>query len=333
MTPPRFFFIVGCPRSGTTLLRFMLDAHPEIAVTPETHFAERYVKDDRRENGNSLDQSQTPTRSEVDAFCRSDAFTQMAIDETSFRDQLSRSSNEPKAWRLLGLAMEMFGGLQKASLVGEKTPSHTLHLDALAEAFHEARFLVLKRDSRAVAASWLRTSWSHNTAAEIAEIWRRYDRAIQEARSRFSERMLEIRFESLVSDSENELTSICRFLGTSFDPGMLAYPERGEEVLSPEERAEHALILEEPKSSRINAWRTELDRRDLCQVEVICAASIVRDGGRCETSLIERVPSALGVMPAILRKRAKRTLRGLLRRNRRHGLSSKENPESTTVKY
>lgn len=37
-----FFFLVGCPRSGTTLLQRLLDAHPDVAVAPETFFVERF---------------------------------------------------------------------------------------------------------------------------------------------------------------------------------------------------------------------------------------------------------------------------------------------------
>src|SRR6516165_11765180 len=39
-----YVFIVGCPRSGTTLLQRLLDCHPQVAVTPETHWIPRWYE-------------------------------------------------------------------------------------------------------------------------------------------------------------------------------------------------------------------------------------------------------------------------------------------------
>ena len=72
----REFFIVGCPRSGTTLLRRMLDSHFEISVTPETHFGVNYVRNRRRFG---IDGAASARRALLDDFCRSDGFREMAI--------------------------------------------------------------------------------------------------------------------------------------------------------------------------------------------------------------------------------------------------------------
>jgi len=293
-----FFFVVGCPRSGTTLLRWMLDAHPSIAVTPETHFGERYVSD----------RDPAPEHSRLDDFCASLAFEQMSIDEGAFRDRVSA---EPTGdvWRPLRIAMEDFARARKASIVGEKTPSHSLHLDALAAAFPAARFVMIRRDPRAVAASWHRASWSHHTPGQIAETWCRYSRALHHAAHKMSSRCLEIAYEDLVQDPSRVLGTVCEFLGTDFDPQMLRYPAREDDSMSPEERTDHALTFEDPKPARIAAWRGELSDRDLRRIEAICAGLMRRSGYSPTTSIWERAPDMLRWLPSSWRKRIKHRLR------------------------
>ena len=115
------FFIVGCPRSGTTLLRRMLDAHHAIAVTPETHFGVNYVRNRGRFG---IDGAASTRRALLDDFCRSDGFREMTIDETRFR---ARAESDPgDEWLPLRMAMQDFGRLRKATIVGEKTMGATL---------------------------------------------------------------------------------------------------------------------------------------------------------------------------------------------------------------
>lgn len=309
-----FFFIVGCPRSGTTLLRWMLDSHPSIAVTPETHFGERYLTS-RERGARDLDFDASSSRStatsastlELDRFCESPVFKEMSIDERTLRERASLEPNDP--WRPLRLAMEDFGRRRDVSIVGEKTPSHSLHLEALAEAFPDARFLMLRRDPRAVAASWQRASWSRHSTRQIAETWCRYSRAMGRSARQIGPRCLEISYEELVRNPTRLLASICEFLGTDFDSGMLLYHERRQDSTSPEERADHALTFEQPKPARIDAWRTELSRADLREIEAICARPMAQRGYLPATSLRERLPDMLRMLPSSWRKRIKRRLR------------------------
>jgi hypothetical protein len=302
-----FFFIVGCPRSGTTLLRWMLDSHPTIAVTPETHFGERYLASRDRGASNSVRDARTSSGA-LDLFCQSCAFEELSIDERAFRERAGLTPADP--WAPLRVAMEDFARLRNASIVGEKTPSHSLHLDALAEAFPRARFLMLVRDPRAVAASWHRASWSHHSTTQIAETWCRYARAMRRTAGRLDSRCLEISYEELVQAPALALASICEFLGTGFDSRMLRYHEAREDTRSPEERSDHALTFGLPKPERIGAWRTELSHSDLCQIEAICAGPMARRGYSPVTSRLERAPDALRSLPSSWRKRIKRRLRG-----------------------
>jgi hypothetical protein len=300
--PVSEFFIVGCPRSGTTLLRRMLDSHSEIAVTPETHFGANYVRERDRfgvEGGPSARSAL------LDEFCRSACFREMAIDESRFR---ARAESDPKdPWLPLRIAMQDFGRLRKSIIVGEKTPSHAVQIEALSEAFPNARFLILRRDPRAVVASWHKTTWSKRTSTEVSEKWRRYSQALRHACRSLPGRCLELRYEELVSDPTALLKTICDFLGTAFDPRMLFYHERN--ASSRDEGVDNELTFEPPNPSRIDAWRAETPARELRRIEAICGHEMVVYGYPRETSLRERLAISITVLPVLWRKRVRRMLR------------------------
>lgn len=296
------FFIVGCPRSGTTLLRRMLDSHSEIAVTPETHFGANYVSKRDRFGvaGEACARSAL-----LDDFCRSDGFREMAIDDTRFR---TRAGSDPKdPWLPLRIAMQDFGRLRKSIIVGEKTPSHALYIEALSKAFSDARFLILRRDPRAVVASWHRTTWSKRTSTEVSEKWRRYSQAMRHASRSLPGRCLEVRYEDLVSNPTAVLKTICTFLGTSFDPRMMFYHQR--DASFPDEGVDDQLTFEPPNPLRIDAWRAETPASELRRIEAICVHEMAVYGYRRDTSVRERLPVSLTVLPALWRKRVRRMLR------------------------
>jgi hypothetical protein len=311
----------------------MLDSHPAIAVTPETHFGERYLpgrEDGDREETDRASRSGPEvwtSSGALDRFCASAVFGELAIDERVFRHHVAALSDiagvsdtsdtsdisdiSDRPWDPLRVAMEDYARLRNASIVGEKTPSHSLHLDALAEAFPRARFLILVRDPRAVAASWHRASWSKHSTVQIAETWSRYRRAARRAMRRMDSRCLEVAYEDLVSKPTQILEQICAFLGTDFDSQMLRYPERSVMAFSSEERADHVLTFELPQPARIAAWHSSLRTSDLRQIEAICARPMVRRGYRLETSILERIPDQIRWMPRSWRKRIKHRLRRL----------------------
>ena len=311
---PRRFFIVGSPRSGTTLLRVMLDAHPALAVPPETHFGLRYV----RQAGRFGRAEAARTREAVlDAFCASEVFAALAIDEAAYRRAARRLPDDP--WHPLRVALDAYGRRRGASIVGEKTPSHALQLPALAEAFPEARFLLVHRDPRAVVASWLDASWSRHAPRDIAETWRRHAEAMRGAERSLSGRCLRVGFAELVADTPVVLASVCAFLGVEPDASMGRYPERARGASPGPAGEDEALTFEPPRPARIDAWRRALPAATRRRIEAICAGAMRDWGYACDSPPVVRLGAALTALPPLWRKRLKRGLRA--RREARERLS------------
>jgi hypothetical protein len=309
--PATPFFILGCPRSGTTLLRFMLDAHPAIAVTPETH----YVQTCRRASARAAATGRMSAGAALDAFARGPALARMGIDEADLRAAVGDDVRD--AWQPLRAAMQLHAQRRGAAFVGEKTPDHALHWSALASGFPDARFVFVERDPRAVASSWRRTSWSARTPVEIAERWRRHALALRAARRSLRERCVALRYEDLVRDPEAALRSVCRLLGAAFDPCMLDFHETrgaGPRPLAgtedaPDEGRDNPLVHMPPDPRRADAWREECPADVVRIVESVCGRTMAAAGYAPRTPIAARVAQGLPLWPALWRERARRRWR------------------------
>ena len=262
-------FVVGAERSGTTLLRLMLDAHPDLAVPPETHFIDRVAEacEDDRDPGRAFIQTVTSHRRWGD----------FRIDGEELERRVS--GIEPFD---LGEALRAFYGLyaQKFGKArwGDKTPKYVRHMDLIHGLLPEARFVHIIRDGRDVALSARDLWFGPDSVEEAARKWRSL---IDKARvqSRGIPHYLEIRYEDLVSETEPTLKRICEFVELRWDPGMLEYHKTAEERMSeiyrdiqtPKgkrvvrgemRRSLHTLTGSPPQRDRIARWRVEMSAED-----------------------------------------------------------------------
>ncbi len=187
-------FVIGSPRSGTTLLRLMLDAHPRISCGEETHFLR-------------------------------------SLQAVVGRDwDLVATYGFGREWWLERIA-SFYAGFQ-AEVLGrsgkvrwaEKDPTYTLLLDFIDGLFPDAVYVHLLRDGHDVVASF-RDRWGYRAAARAAKSeWARYVRAARSfGRTLPPERFLELRYEDLVTDPDAEGRRLFSFLGEEWDPAVLDF--------------------------------------------------------------------------------------------------------------
>jgi Sulfotransferase family len=209
------FFIVGSARSGTTLLRMMLNAHPEVAVPPESRFVvELYSSDEvhlddflsRLENHRRWISWDTPIE---------DVRAQLAgMTTVSYREAIEA-------------AFMAFAQNRNKKRYGDKTPRYIEHLPLLARLWPEARFVHLVRDGREVALSYADVPFGPNTVAKAAALWsQRVALGMKQGRPLGPERYLEMRYERLLENPREEIEGLCTFLDLDFDPAMLDHSEQ-----------------------------------------------------------------------------------------------------------
>ena len=269
-------FVVGVGRSGTTLLRMMLDSHPELAIPPETHFVPELIEDERGgARPEALVERMIETRTWPDFG--------VAADELRAR---VRSLERPAAAAVLRCFYGLYAERHGKRRWGDKTPIYVKRMRLIAGVLPEARFVHLIRDGRDVALSRRRRGMgAEKPIAEAAERWQRRIELARKQSRRLRDRYLELRYEDLVADPEHALRRVCAHCELDFDAAMLAHHERAEERLgelgdlagsggrrprSGEERlAAHALAARPASSERVGVWRTEMAGADVAAFEAV----------------------------------------------------------------
>lgn len=234
----------GSPRSGTTLLRRLLDRHPDLCCGPELGLF-------------------LPIRFRYEALA-----ALSGIEGDELRRMVHASPSQ-------GALVDAFGAryreLQGKRRWAEKTPQNIRHLSWIAERFPSARIIHVIRDGRDVVCSardhgerrWVdgRWVWSHHPqpVASHARAWVR-DTELG-MRFRGNPGYLEVRYETLVADPETTLREICTFLGEPFDPAML--PDPTDDPGIPPDRGR-------PHVGSVGRWQRDLSAEDLAIVLGIC---------------------------------------------------------------
>jgi hypothetical protein len=266
--PP--LFVVGCGRSGSTLLRLMLDAHPDLAVPGESHF----IPELRRRFPDPIDpEVVTP------ALLRTPHFRHWKVPESSVWERV-RALEDPSFAGVIEAAFLANADEQGASRWGDKTPIYVRSIPLLDELWPGARFVHLIRDGRDVGLSYLGLHWGPDTVWAAARKWRRdVGAGIRDGQPLGTDRYLEVRYEDLVADAAATLRTICTFAGLSFDEAMLdPAARRGHPTLAPEEgRAFHARS-EEEVGAGARDWRTQMAVEDVRRFEAV-AGGLLEDLG------------------------------------------------------
>ena len=269
-TPPSCkgepFFIVGCPRSGTTLLQRMLDAHPSVAVAPETFFIRRFWR--RRATYGDI-QHDTAFEQLLHDIMAMPEFDEMGLDAEAFAAAAQYVERSYAA--LFRLVLQQFAEQRGAPRAGEKTPNHVLYLPTLHDFFPEARFIHLVRDPRAVVNSWQSVPWSSGRAWRDAEIWVEYVAAGRAAQPLIGDALLAVHFEDLVRNPNDQLRRVCDHLAIDFDPAMLAFHERTPNAVNIAREPWKENVTQPVDPATADRWRTRLGARAKVEAEAVAA--------------------------------------------------------------
>jgi len=274
-TNPPVPFIVGVGRSGTTLLRLMLDAHPDLAIPPETHFVPELIE---------LGSPDLDPEHAVEVIVAGRHWGDFGLEEGELMGRMQAATPlDPAA--AIRTFFDLYADHHGKPRWGDKTPIYVKHMSQIESAIPEARFVHLIRDGRDVALS--RAGRALTNAAPMAKIARRWKRRIVEARGQGEElgrdHYLEIRYEDLILDTEPTLRRVAEFVELPWDERMLTYHEHAEERLSEfgdlpsvggkearpgEERlAAHAKTREPPDPKNLSRWKREMSKSDRAAFE------------------------------------------------------------------
>ena len=259
MAPP--LLVLGVRRSGTTLLRVMLDRNPELAVPDESYFVPQ-IADRHR--------GRIDVEAFVDDLRRLPTLLDWGVEPGDVRVRLRPGATVADGVRAV---YETYAAKAGKPRWGDKTPMYMQHLGLLERLFPDALFLHLVRDGRDACLSFLAVppgimteGWGHpRDAAGFACQWRiEVDAARALGRRISSRRYLELRYEELVAEPEPALRAICAFAGLPYDAGMLDYAGRVDVSGKP-----HQTSLTRAPTPGLRDWRSGMPPGDVAAFERI----------------------------------------------------------------
>jgi Sulfotransferase family len=267
-----FLFIVGCGRSGTTMLRSMFDSHPDIAIPGESGFI--WQRKNRYEGPDGFDAQRF-----VDYLLGHRRFRRWGLDRSAVRSTLLEPTPTEYADALRRL-YRLYADSRGKERYGDKTPGHVLRIPLLADLFGEARVVHLIRDGRNVALSYMDIKeWGPSGVAEAARHWRR--RVLQGRKDGLAlgpDRYQEVTYEALVEDPETELRRLAGFADVAYHDSMLRYFERAPEVLTTELHPHRHQGLFKPPTKGLRDWRTTMDEGDVACFEAVAGETLAEFG-------------------------------------------------------
>ena len=282
-------FIVGMPRSGTTLLSSILSSHPAIAISPETHFLNKWMPRFRRfdlEKATDFDRFWS-------AFVESRRFGFLGVEPGDVLHRM-RSPSFDGVFRAL---IEAYAAKLGKPIGGEKTPAHHKYVGTLLEWYPAARIVVALRDPRAVVSSLRGTPWGRQFGVDLHAL--EWDRSVDALlRWRDDDRVRTVRYEELVSDPEGRSRELCRFLGVDFDARMLEERSPEDDFIRKRDgwARDHFTSTFRPIGvESIRKWERRLSRAEIRVIEQLTHGSMQKVGYAPVTdglSMLERAELA-----------------------------------------
>lgn len=262
-------FIVGCHRSGTTLLSVLCDRHSKIAVTPETYFFSHCVPGDGREQDGM-------TREDlIDRFF-SYSYTHhsagdLDVDRTKLTEEFKQYPARYKY--LLQAGLTVYARKNGKDRPAEKTPAHIRHVPLILEWFPSAQIVCVVRDGRDVFRSTRRVKGNRLRKRlidlfRIARSWNVAAVAAINMEKKYKKQVRRVRFEDLVISPEETLRQIDEFLGVPFEEGQLD-TNRGTGVVLERETELKGKAKTRVDASRAYAWRDSMVDREKWLVNAI----------------------------------------------------------------
>lgn len=206
-------FVIGTGRSGTTLLRMMLCAHPRIYLTHEASF---YLWD-------ALYPDKHDGEAFLDYYLQSFSYRWLRMDPAAFAADVPQPLDRADRKQLFTAIMKAKAAEHGKPRWGDKTPTHASHLDRIFADYPDARVVRIVRDPRGVVSSLNRMPWASRTVSGGTLICESERRDTED----YADRILQIRLEDLTADPRAVMGRVLDHVGEPWDDAVLDHASHG----------------------------------------------------------------------------------------------------------
>jgi hypothetical protein len=287
-TPESPIFVVGPSRSGTTLVRRILNGHSAISIAPETH----YFDDLRPRLGpRAVAPLQGADTERVERYflALTDQVyghegdpSRSTIDVTDLREEARLLGGTADAYfaAFCRLRMRWLGRLRW----GEKTPRHVFRIDDMRAAWPQAQVVCVIRDPRAAVASY--RDWKRgkdpSDSGDRARVTRSYNVVLNSllvnGAIAAEEKALRdhgpayvrlVPYEHLATEPETEVRALTHWLGLEYEPAMLDVPDMF---------SSYGDVQRGISSVPVERWRRKLSPTEISVIQTCCRGAMERHG-------------------------------------------------------
>jgi glycosyltransferase involved in cell wall biosynthesis len=285
-------FVIGAERSGTTLLRLMLTAHPDICIPPESLFfvaleskygaapdllpqIEDFLNDLYNNN--------------FHRFWEWNVDPKLLLNNWKNYHQLSYTQAVETVYQTYCQQFD-----PAASIWGDKNPFHIYQLGKIRRYFPGVKVILIVRDFRACYSSVKKLVAKEQERGEVwqgiktigglTHQWNQVVKIIEKYHQKWEQFYL-VSYEDLVREPSAQLAKICKWVGVDFQESMLQFYQKNAELgLVPvNQMVWHPNTLEPIGSDRINAWQDELSVTELETIELMNWKNLEKLGYKCSS--------------------------------------------------
>jgi len=264
ITNTPFLFIVGRPRSGTTLLRTIFDAHPNVCIPPECHLIinlyPRY--------GKILQWDKITLLSFYKDLQKQWLFDTWNINQELLLAELLKMAGKNtygNVCKLVYASHESLFDKQKIQLYGDKNPGYAIYTEKLLQIFPNAKFIHITRDYRDNYVSIKDVDFELPIPSMVVEKWKNFVKRFNRAMDKHPDSHRVIRYEDLATDPELHTRQLCEFAGIPFLPEMLEFHDKRDKVEGSKAHRlvekYHQSLMHQINTGRIGLWQDKLSKR------------------------------------------------------------------------
>jgi len=264
------FFVLGAARSGTTMLRLMLNRHSRLAIPFESHFLRQILAEFSTDR--PLEPHEAARMADIVASERN--FRSWHLEPGQVRRELVGRAPAPLA-ELVDALYRMEIARSEKPRWGDKTPYYYICWRQLMELFPGSRLVHIVRDGRDVNLSLEKVGWHGPTASDRARYWKeRVEMACDADRELGPKRNLIVRYEDLVLNTRETLEAVCDFLRETFESGMLEFFLDATQHICDIDGDVHAKVLRPPRAEDVGRWRREMSVERQREFEEVAHSSL-----------------------------------------------------------
>jgi hypothetical protein len=260
------FFILGRHRSGTTLLRTLLDAHPNINIPLETPFI--FTLYPKYKNIKYWDDKQLlELYNDLSTYLN---FEYLQINKEQLRSDLFTAERTNSFQNFVKIIYSNYSSIYKKeeiTLLGDKNPLYAIYPDKLFRIFPDAKFIFLTRDYRDHIISIKKIDFEAHSIPLLAYKWRLAAKKNLQLSKMYPKQFFHIRYEELVKHPEVQMQKICDFLGLPYSADILNFHQKKDKMIElyTEEDLDkyHSSLYKPIKSDKTGIWEKQLTKHQI----------------------------------------------------------------------